>query len=236
MCPRGVGMQDDSYREVRCGLCQGIFYLCRRCDRGHVYCDETCRMEGNLRARRAAQARHQASELGRQDHRDHQRAYRVRIKLGAGRVTDKGSPRSLASSTVPPTASRSFPSSGRIRVGGRRLCHGPTDLGGGGAALRPDIPAGDQPRERALETRLAPPSPTYLRAARTVLEGLSLRCPMPLSVVLSVDGEAGSSGSQLSRGLGVGQQTVIDDVAGVARPGPGLPDLRHRCRICRREA
>ncbi len=92
------------------------------------------------------------------------------------------------------------------------------------------------PGNEPSRPRLAPPSPTYLRAARTVLEGLSLRCPMPLSVVLSVDGEAGSSGSQLSRGLGVGQQTVIDDVAGVARPGPGLPDLRHRCRICRREA
>ena len=42
-------------------------------------------------SKRRARARHQASPLGRKDHRDHQRAYRARQRQLRASVTDQGS-------------------------------------------------------------------------------------------------------------------------------------------------
>jgi len=71
-----------------CGWCRRPFFICRSCDRGHVYCGERCRREGYARHRQAARARHQRSPEGRLDHRDRQRAYRARRR---SRVTDQSS-------------------------------------------------------------------------------------------------------------------------------------------------
>jgi hypothetical protein len=92
---------DDSYREIRCGLCGTIFYLCRRCDRGQMYCRAWCRHEARRRSIRAAGARHQTSPEGRLDHRDRQRAYRARLKSLSLRVTHQGSRHASSSLKVP---------------------------------------------------------------------------------------------------------------------------------------
>ena len=85
-----------------------------------------------------------------------------------------------------------------------------------------------------LKARLAPPAPVHPRAAWTLLEGLSLWCRAPLSVVVAVDEEAASSGWSLSGGFGPGHDPVFCEVAVVTRPGHRAPDFAHLRRICRR--
>jgi hypothetical protein len=44
----------DSVREIRCELCEAVFYLCRRCDTGQIYCPGTCSViASRVRCRRA---------------------------------------------------------------------------------------------------------------------------------------------------------------------------------------
>ena len=78
-----------------------MFYLCRRCDRGQRYCSPRCREKALRLQRREANRRHQQSPEGREDHRDRQREYRKRQRLG---VTDKSSLRvsPCVNLTVPP--------------------------------------------------------------------------------------------------------------------------------------
>lgn len=68
-----------------CLRCDGLFGLCRSCDRGQRYCGEACRRQARLEQHRRANRRHQSSVEGRLDHRDRQRAYRARLRA---RVTD----------------------------------------------------------------------------------------------------------------------------------------------------
>ena len=70
------------FRQRTCnrGDCLRVFFLCQHCDRGHRYCSDRCRDEARQEQRRAANRRHQQSEEGRLDHRDHQRQYRRRLK------------------------------------------------------------------------------------------------------------------------------------------------------------
>src|SRR5258705_8917926 len=75
------------FREVRCGKCLKLFYLCGPHDCSQAYCRENCREESRARICREANARHQQSEEGRLDHRDRSRAYRARLRE---RVTDPG--------------------------------------------------------------------------------------------------------------------------------------------------
>ena len=81
-----------------CFRCHTMFYICRRCDRGHRYCSPSCRTAALHEQRRQANRRHQHSLAGRQDHRDRQRAYRKRcaqrrwaLASLTNNVTDKSS-------------------------------------------------------------------------------------------------------------------------------------------------
>ena len=138
---------DDGLRQARCGRCGVIFYLCQRCERGQIYCGPACRREARRRSLRAARARHQASELGRLDHRDHQRAYRARLRLVTASVTDQGSPRPPASRKVAAPAVAA-PIPGVADPGGRSANHERCDHGGDRRHLRRDAAAGDAPPAR----------------------------------------------------------------------------------------
>lgn len=78
------------FRQRICHLptCRTVFYLCCHCDRGQRYCSPRCRQKSRRQQRREANRRHQQSEEGRLDHRDHQRHYRQR--QAQARVTDQG--------------------------------------------------------------------------------------------------------------------------------------------------
>jgi hypothetical protein len=96
-------------RQAVCGwsACRMVFHICRSCDRGQRYCSDTCQQQARQRQRREAKRRHQQSPEGRQDHRDHQRAYRFRNRLKKS-VSDQGSapPPDCASIGMPPAAAR----------------------------------------------------------------------------------------------------------------------------------
>ena len=92
MCsaPLGSDGQENSttFRRVRCPACSRLFLLCRECDRGHVYCAYLCRSQSRKASIGRAKKRERATEFGRQNHRDHARAYRRKLR---DRVGDQGS-------------------------------------------------------------------------------------------------------------------------------------------------
>lgn len=75
----------ETYRVGRCKWCGQVFYVCRPCFRGQVYCCEDCAQEGYRAVQDEARSRHQSSEEGREDHRDQVRESRALQKKA---VTD----------------------------------------------------------------------------------------------------------------------------------------------------
>lgn len=87
--------------------CRTLFFICTHCDRGQRYCSLICRRICRLQQRRAAGRRNQQSYEGRLDHRDRQRAYRLRKAASARaatkqNVTDHGSQGETTSATIRP--------------------------------------------------------------------------------------------------------------------------------------
>jgi hypothetical protein len=99
----------ESFREQRCRACLGIFHVCRRCDRGQVYCGQVCRVRGRRRVVHDAKRRYRQHELVRADERERQRERR-------GRVRDPGSPKVAPDASVP-AAATSTPMDGGQRGG-----------------------------------------------------------------------------------------------------------------------
>jgi len=71
-----------------CALCQAEVLICRRCDRGNIYCARGCAREARRIAQRLAGRRYQSSRRGRFNHAARARRYRARQK----KVTHQGSP------------------------------------------------------------------------------------------------------------------------------------------------
>ena len=115
-CPARSDDVDDPLRQRICRQCGRLFAICAACDRGHTYCTPPCRTLGRRRSVRAARDRHQRSPEGRLDHRDRQRAYRVRR-----RVTDQTSsaPHPSARLSAPDGAPVPAPAPTRCVVCGR---------------------------------------------------------------------------------------------------------------------
>lgn len=92
---------DVVYRQRFCGGpgCGAVFYICRSCDRGHRYCNDSCRKKARRLQRQQANRKHQQSLEGRLDHRDRQRRWR---ELQLRRVTDQGRGPVKISATIPP--------------------------------------------------------------------------------------------------------------------------------------
>ena len=84
-----------------------------------------------------------------------------------------------------------------------------------------------------LRGRLAPPSQVHRWAAATLLEGLSLWCQTPLSVVLCVGDEGVSSGLHLSDGFGFGATTAFYDVKVVEDRGFGFANFQQLGKLSR---
>jgi hypothetical protein len=75
-----------SGRLFLCSRCHRQVVICRRCDRGQMYCGQDCALEVRRHNQREARRRYQATDRGRRMHADRSREYRARIRC----VTDQG--------------------------------------------------------------------------------------------------------------------------------------------------
>jgi hypothetical protein len=77
---------NDTARLYSCLRCNSQVTICRRCDRGNIYCIK-CAPKAGQEARDRAATRYQASYRGRSNHAARQRRYRESLKQ---KVTHKG--------------------------------------------------------------------------------------------------------------------------------------------------
>lgn len=80
-----------SFRQLFCraGGCGVMFFICRPCYRGQVYCSADCRRRSRRQQRQKANRRYQQDPEVRRDHRDRMREYRKQLR--EIRVTDQSS-------------------------------------------------------------------------------------------------------------------------------------------------
>ena len=57
-------------RQIHCGWCHLIFYVCRSCWRGQRYCCGVCRLAAKRKSHREAQRRYRQSAKGKKAHRE----------------------------------------------------------------------------------------------------------------------------------------------------------------------
>ncbi len=89
-CPLFLDMgkhMSDTARLYNCLRCRSQVMICRRCDRGNVYCSK-CAPIARRDAENRAAVRYQASAKGRLNHAARQRRYRERLNQ---KVTHRGS-------------------------------------------------------------------------------------------------------------------------------------------------
>jgi len=84
-CP-AVCVDEDSFRMFLCARCRSQALVCRRCDRGQIYCTPSCAHDARCDHQREARRRHQATPRGRAMHAERNRRYRARASC----VTDQG--------------------------------------------------------------------------------------------------------------------------------------------------
>ena len=84
----------DTGRMYLCARCREQVVVCRRCDRGQVYCPSGCAALARRERQRAAAARYQSSRRGRFGHAERSSRYRRRVRGEI--VTHQGSVALLA--------------------------------------------------------------------------------------------------------------------------------------------
>jgi hypothetical protein len=97
--PRGpcMAVREPSHRLYNCARCGEQVRICRRCDRGNVYCARACAGVRRRESLRRAAERYQLSPRGARRHAARQRAWRERR---AHKVTHQGSLASAFAATV----------------------------------------------------------------------------------------------------------------------------------------
>lgn len=70
--------------------------ICRRCDRGQVFCGPACSMAARREAQRQSNARYQRTRAGARKHAARQAAYRAR----KSKVTEQGPPEPVVDASV----------------------------------------------------------------------------------------------------------------------------------------
>ncbi|HEX2712501.1 MAG TPA: hypothetical protein VHM88_09795 [Candidatus Acidoferrales bacterium] len=90
----------DTGRMFLCARCRAQVVICRKCDRGQIYCTRACSKQARCASLRTAGRRYQASRPGRFTHAQRARRYRTRQK----NVTHQGSVRPPADALLPAVA------------------------------------------------------------------------------------------------------------------------------------
>lgn len=80
----------DTGRMYSCARCRAQVVVCRRCDRGQIYCFAGCAAQARDERQREAARRYQASRRGRLAHAERSRRYRLR-RHRPQNVTHQGS-------------------------------------------------------------------------------------------------------------------------------------------------
>lgn len=79
---------EHSPRLYYCALCHAQSIICSHCDRGQIYCSDTCSRAARLKSCREAEKRYQHTPGGKHKHAARQKRYRERLSK---KVTDHGS-------------------------------------------------------------------------------------------------------------------------------------------------
>ena len=90
----------EVFRGCTCPRCFKKFFICRHCDRGHVYCCRQCSIRSRYEKCQVYRRRHRRSLEGREDHRDRERSRRRRLILGKEIVVDQTSDQGVKSARV----------------------------------------------------------------------------------------------------------------------------------------
>ena len=77
-----------SGRYYNCARCKTQVIICRKCDRGNIYCGPICAKRSRTKNHQLANQKYQATAYGRRSHAYRQSRYRERQKQ---KVTDQGS-------------------------------------------------------------------------------------------------------------------------------------------------
>jgi hypothetical protein len=100
LCPASPGEDATTARFFLCAGCRVQVFVCRRCDRGQIYCAGTCAQDARQQSQRAAGRRYQETHRGRMKHAARASRHRARQKI----VTHQGSPPPSWNDVVPPDA------------------------------------------------------------------------------------------------------------------------------------
>ena len=94
-------------RMFLCARCRERTVLCSRCDHGQIYCGQSCSSAARVAAQRAAGQRYQSSGIGRINHVERTRRWRLRQQeqrdpgaQDADSVTHQGSPQAPTAEPV----------------------------------------------------------------------------------------------------------------------------------------
>jgi len=93
-----------------CARCRAQVIICRRCDRGQIYCNDGCSQRSRQTNLREAARRYQRSRRGRMAHAQRMRRYRDR----RNKVTHHGSAVSAANALLPVTPTMSASTSATV--------------------------------------------------------------------------------------------------------------------------
>ena len=81
-------MDEVLLKEVRCKYCGRVFYVCRRCWHGQVYCGKRCRKICQREMHREAQRNYRQTAKGKKTHREYEE--KRRIKKNKKTMADTG--------------------------------------------------------------------------------------------------------------------------------------------------
>ena len=118
-------------RNAQCPRCNKKFAICKRCDRGHVYCSKECSEQARQESKRRARKKYRRSPEGREDHRDRERERRAHTRdyyppkrgMGDHRRIDEEEP--VGSSQTPKTEKEPPPQRGELPPGPRDTLNDP---------------------------------------------------------------------------------------------------------------
>ena len=119
MTEGNVGGMLPTGRFFLCARCRTQVFICRRCDRGQIYCAGGCAQAARRTSLREAAQRYQRSRRGRLAHAQRARRYRAQHN----KVTHHGSPATAPSALLPADSMRAAVTHRRVTASAPAATH-----------------------------------------------------------------------------------------------------------------